>query len=260
MNTLVIFFAYLTTMGSAFGNTPMNSYSFKGEIRQGARSTVHFVVKGPLIGRDTSYLAFVFREKPHSAEVYMMDPDGKGTYALTPIQMTDDGEIGIQSVEPRYVLTPESASNAWNPFQVCASDRPDNLQAFKVMAANPNSSQEAMVFNGRCDSRLVMDFLAGQYCEADKRCITIRGLDAEREARVAFAGVAGLSGNYVMRLKQPSLYAFRAEVMSSKGSQLENFPRKLGVFLREYEIFGKDDKIILIDPANSTKLNVLKRK
>jgi hypothetical protein len=245
-------------------NTQLQAQSYQGKIKDGTDAQVDLVVLGPIPDREESFLGVLLREKPFRVDVFMIDPDDKVGYTLTPWKVTEDGEFGITNNNPTHVLTLEKAAPLanWNPFKVCA-EHPYKDQGFKLTLApgNRDALQASMYFDGRCSGKTLLDYLPGRYAEANRPGydVTLAPLDSEDEVKAAFAGTAGLNNVYTIRRKQIALFNLRAERALGTGTVTAQFPKRIAFFLQGHRWYGTQDKFVLVDPDNNENVTVLKR-
>lgn len=240
----------LTATASAMGkNRPTNptaaipTGSYQGLSDQGAKT--HLLVK-PLVGRVGSYFGLLIWSNG-AGRAYVIDPITVGSsYAMTPLQITADGETGIVDENPSLVLNLDgSRINGWPGFTI--SD---------AKSGNQVGFQGSSVFKaGDLSSYIWTEITRGSYQGIKRNSnenITLSSMDANHQATAFFTGDRReLNGNFFVREKAPGVFTLHENTVTSTGPEMKEMPSKIMVFV--------NGQIVLVSVQDGTIIGRFKR-
>lgn len=238
---LVLAFSVLSTSAFAAGFLKEGGYlgSHNGVDK------VNLLVK-PAPGREGSFFAVLLKDDK-KISLYLVDEINSSSYAMTPLEVTRDGEIGVVNDDPSLVIS--SAKN--NKGQ----------DIFKIMSANStnnNGFTGFFEFSGKASKMSWLAIQDGQYKTTESAsALQISQVDPnEREATAVFL-TKNISGTFTLREKFPSMYLINQNSVLATGTKTNQIPSAIGVFL--YTKMGKIE-MTLINPKNDTDLTSFTRK
>ncbi len=242
--SLVLAFTLLSSNAFAAGFLKAGGYlgSHNGEEK------VNLLVK-PAPGRDGSFFAVLMKDEK-KISLYLVDEINSNSYAMTPLEVTKDGEIGVINDDPSLVIS--SAKN----------DK--NQSVFKIMSANSTNNvgfTGFFEFAGKASKVTWLDIDDGLYETSEaKNALQISEVDSkEREATAVFL-TKELSGTFSLREKFPSMYLINQNSVLATGVKKSQIPSAIGVFLEKQKTFSKSKEMILINPKNDTDLKTFTKK
>jgi hypothetical protein len=204
--------------------------------------------------REDSYFALVIQgsfgwgSSPNKAAIYLVDPlvNNKGSYTMTPINVTTDGSVGVRNPDPSLLLSVGEKGKKGASFQITNAN-----------SSNTEGFGGGIKVKGDDTSRLTWtELVAGPYKGAAGASLDAKAEDRNFEAVVSLEEINGLSGNFKLQQKQPKIYALRAIAVKATGVETERQPRKVVVF-----ISYKDKPYALtMDPAALELVSLEKKK
>lgn len=195
--------------------------SYEGQSDRG--DATHLLIK-PLAGRSESYLGLLIGRV--QGRVYVIDPITVGSsYAMTPLQITEDGETGVVDENPSLVLNLDGLhDNGWPGFTV--SD---------AKSGNTLGFQGSIAFTAGSLSRLVWEeFTPALYRTGlfSGPTLTLSALDGNHQATAFFSGGRGeLNGSFFVREKAPGVFTLHDDAVKSTGPEVKEVPSKALVFV-----------------------------
>lgn len=197
-------------------------------------------------GRQGSLLGLLIKDEKR-VSLYLIDEINQNSYAMTPLEVTQDGELGMVNDDPSLVITSSKDKNG--------------KDLFKIMSAN--SSNQAgfggyLEFNGKSSSTTWLDFAEGTYSNNDnKNALTISAIDTyEREATAVFL-TRQLSGTFTVREKFPSMYLLNKNSVLATGVNKDQTPSAILIFIKTKNFFRTEKiKAILVNPKNDTDISI----
>lgn len=201
-------------------------------------------------GREGSFFAVLMKDAK-KISLYLVDEVTSNSYAMTPLEVTRDGEIGVVNDDPSLVIS--SAKN--NKGQ----------DVFKIMSANSSNNAGFtgfFEFAGKASKISWLEIDGGEYkTDETSSALQISQVDSkEREATAVFL-TKDLSGTFTLREKFPSMYLINQNSVLATGTKKSQIPSAIGVFLEKKGSFGgKTVEMILINPRNDTDLKSFTRK
>lgn len=209
----------------------------------------------PIEGREGSYLGLMVMLDP-KVVLYQIDPLSPGTYTMVPIQVTEDGEIGVPNDNPSLTLN-----------LTARKDR--SRVSFQILSANSGNDRGfkgPIRFRGEEDPDLGwIDLLPGKYRPEGNVTGSAEVLTylEDGQASATFT-LSDLNGNYLLRKKRGNgitgVYTLRAVQVRNTGAEIESYPRKIGVFIRRNGFWGMEDIFLLVDPEDDENILRLNRK
>jgi hypothetical protein len=204
----------------------------------------------PATGREGSFFAVLMKDEK-KISLYMVDVINSNSYAMTPLEITSDGEIGVVNDDPSLVIS--SAKN----------NKGQNV--FKIMSANSGNNSGFngyFEFDGKASKVSWLTLTDGQYKSEDaSNALQISQIDQkEREATSVFL-TSAINGTFSLREKFPSMYLINQNAILATGTKKNEIPSAIGIFLEKKGMFGcKPVELVLINPKNDTDLTTFTKK
>ncbi len=200
----------------------------------------------PAPGRDGSFLAVLMKDEK-KVSLYVVDLINSTSYAMTPLEVTARGEIGIINDDPSLVIT--------------SGKDDEGKQVFKIMSAN-SSNQKGFTgffeFKGKSSKATWLEIQDGQYKLNDnKSALQISAVDQnEREATAVFL-TQSLSGTFSFREKFPSMYLINQNAYLATGEKKNEIPSAIGIFTERKGGFGsKRTELNMVNPQNDQDITI----
>ena len=230
----------------AFDAQPFNS-DLSGSHR-GLVQGPHDKIRADLIlhslndqGRSGSYLALlIVSDDSLKVATYLVDPlDQPNHFSMVPREITADGQIvGVNNPDPSL----EMITNG------------NQMTVVDAHSSNTDFFQGSIIFDSKDKSDFTwLDYQPGVYKVNDYK-ISVTGAVENGQSQLLLTLPSNLSGNFILRSGAPSLYTLKAVSSTSVGDELEQYPRRIGIFLQK----GHEVDFLLVDPLAYN--NVLKLK
>ncbi|OFZ56342.1 MAG: hypothetical protein A2428_07700 [Bdellovibrionales bacterium RIFOXYC1_FULL_54_43] len=198
---------------------------------------IHLLVR-TIPERKGSFLGLMLM-KDRAAQFYRIDPLDSSlsqSYAMNPIEVGRDGELGVLNIEPSLVLS---------LGRICPrTGRPD----FTINDAGSRNSagfQGSIVFKAGHNSDLSWsDYVPGEFKGNHDR-LRLSAL-TDHEATL----FSEQAGSFVIREKMTGIYSIKKLSVTSAGALLETRPYRIGAFILDQGLFGSRERLIWISPSN----------
>ena len=225
---------------SSYGPAVLTAGSYEGT--QNGTVPVSLFLK-PVPGREGSFFALLMKNKKgDKVSLYIVDTLKTASYAMTPMEITEDGEIGIVNDDPSLVLN-VSNEQGYITFKIINSG-----------SSNNNGFKGYMTFNGRkCESEWVGLYEGDYSLGSDSDALSISSFDTTEGEAVATILTKSNSGSYTIREKLPFMFLINRNITSSIGTKTNKIPKSIGVFV-SWCHHGCRLKLIMVDPHNDTNL------
>lgn len=234
----------------------LSSSAFAGFLKEGGYLGAHngddkvnlLLKSAP--GREGSFFAVLMKDAK-KISLYLVDEINANSYAMTPLEVTKDGEIGVVNDDPSLVIS--SAKNN------------KGVDVFKIMSANSSNNNGFtgfFEFAGKASKVTWLNIEGGEYkSEESGNALQISQVDPkEREATAVFL-TKEINGTFTLREKFPSMYLINQNSVLATGTKKNQIPSAIGVFLEKKGGFGsKTTEMILINPKNDTDLKTFSLK
>jgi len=223
---------------------PDLSGSYNGTLKDG--DDVDLLLR-PIPGREGSYLGVMIRLDP-KVVIYRIDPLGASTYAMNPLQVTEDGEVGVNNDDPSLVLTLGATRDS--------AGRPE------MTITNANSSNQSgfhgpIFFQGNTYSKLTWtDYVPGYY--RNRRVSNELNLSPMNAYEAAISSSA--DGGLVIREKVDGVFTLKRVSVTSTGAQVESYPNRIGIFVTKSGFFGEDHLFVLVSPQQDSDVELFYQK
>lgn len=234
----------------------LSSNAFAGFLKEGGflgkhngADKVNLLLK-PAPGREGSFFAVLMKDSK-KISLYLVDEINSSSYAMTPLEVTSDGEIGIVNDDPSLVISSAKGSKGQD--------------VFKIMSANSSNNSGFtgfFEFGGKSSQVKWLSINDGQFKTEDvSNALQISQIDqAEKEATAVFLTKA-INGTFTLREKFPAMYLINQNSVLATGAQKNQIPSAIGIFLEKKGFFGgKSVDMLLINPKNDTELKVFCKK
>jgi hypothetical protein len=200
-------------------------------------------------GREGSFFAVLMKDAK-KISLYLVDEINANSYAMTPLEVTKDGEIGIVNDDPSLVISSAKGTNGQD--------------VFKIMSANSSNNAGFTGFFEFEGKQSKVNWLAiddGQYKTDDAaNALQISQIDQkEREATAVFL-TKEISGTFSLREKFPSMYLINQNSVLATGTKKNQIPSAIGIFLEKKGVFSKSVEMDLINPKNDTDIKTFTKK
>jgi hypothetical protein len=244
--TLTAFLAFTLLSSNAFAGF-LNAGGYVGS--QNGNDKVNLLLKAAP-GREGSFFAVLMKEDK-KISLYSVDVLNATSYSMTPLEVTADGEIGVVNDDPSLVIASAKGSKGQD--------------VFKIMSANSGNNvgfTGFFEFDGRASKNSWLTINDGQYKSDDaSNALQISEVDpVEREATAVFL-TKNISGTFTLREKFPSMYLINQNSVLATGTQKNQIPSAIGIFLSKRGMFGsKTVEMLLINPKNDTDITEFDRK
>ena len=245
--TMTIFLGLTIFCGQAFGAAFLKEGSYLGS--HNGQDKVNLLVK-PAQGREGSFFAVLMKDEK-KISLYLVDEINSNSYAMTPLEVTRDGEIGVVNDDPSLVIS--------------AAKNNKGADIFKIMSANSSNNNGFtgfFEFAGKASKVTWLEIEGGEYKTSESsNALQISQVDQkEREATAVFL-TREINGTFTLREKFPSMYLINQNSVLSTGTKKSQIPKAIGVFLEKRGGFGgKSTELILINPKTDTDLTTFTRK
>lgn len=232
--------------GSELDSLPMEAGSYLGKANK--QYKVGLMVR-PIPGRESSFMAVLYKEDKE-AKAYMVDPLIVGvSYSMTPLEVTEDGELGHTNDQPSLVLSIRGDSKKDDPKFTISNSLGGNVQGF----------QGSIEFNGRdFGMQWEENILSGRYrlnARKFKNAATI-GIasheygDPSQMAIMEFTIANRKANTTEVREKAPGLYLVRDIRVTNEGMTVSSMPYRIGFFTDPRCVYK--DRFVLVNPADYT--------
>lgn len=204
-------------------------------------------------GRVGSFMAILFKKKDEAC-AYIVDPTETPTdYAMTPLTVTPDGEIGFNNSNPSLMMSITNLGNITNPEFILTN----------ANGGNSTCIQGSAVFKGE-DSRFRWDsaIVSGVYNAGGIRNVGVFASspilpgDSSQEGTAKLVRPFKRPGNYAVREKAPGLFTLKVTGYTSTGATEEVQPTYIG--FSASTMWG--NSVYLINPADHTDVLQLNSK
>lgn len=238
----IVFFLTATFISANAFAGFLEARSYLGS-HNGANDKVNLLVKSAP-GRQGSFFAVLMKAE-RQISLYLIDEIDSTSYAMTPLEVTNDGQIGIVNDDPSLVIT--------------VANNKKGKSIFKIMSANSsnnNGFSGYLEFEGKSSKYSWLTIQPGEFKDdSNKKGLQISQVDVnEREANATFF-TSDLSGNFTLREKFPGMYLLNQNSVLSSGTRTENIPKAIGIFLERRTVLGnKRKEMLLIDPKNDSNI------
>ena len=225
-----ILFLFLFTL-SSISNAALLKGGFRGKLND--RADVDILLQ-KVPGRKGSFFGLIMRGD-NQMSIYLIDLLKSKSYAMTPLEVTSDGEIGIKNDNPSLVL--QVSDN----YITVSSSQSNNSQGFKGY----------MKFFFKKKSSWTWDnVVEGNYGNS----LFVGSLNpTEREAESNFTHER-INGHFVIREKFPKMYTINSQKITRVGAQVKKSPLAIGVFLKHKGVgffeSNRGNIFFLINPEN----------
>ena len=228
----------------SFGIESLSPGSYEGKSAKGDIQI--FLKVAP--GRAGSFFAVLVRGQ--DSFIYVVDSVDSSTYAMTPLEVTHDGHIGIVNDDPSLVVQAFPGKKDSTLFRITSANSTNKIGYEGNIEFSSNDKKEeewakldAGVFStskSKTKKSTTTNNLSGnmQISEIDL---------AENEATVSFS-TSTLNGTFRLREKFPGMYALNAQSMLATGQNLSSFPTAIGIFIEEKRQFKTEMVFLLINP------------
>lgn len=237
LKTLLVFTCLLAQ--NAFGNF-LKEGSHLGT--QNGEECIHLLLKSAP-GRAGSFFGMLINNDD-KISLYLIDVINQTSYAMTPLEITQDGQIGIVNDDPSLVIS--------------SSQNSKGEQIFRI--TNANSSNQAghngfFEFEGKQSEVSWTEIKSGEYKNSEKsNALQISQIDVnEKEAQASFLST-DMSGNYVIREKFPQMYLINKNTVLSTGASVSDRPTAIAVFIKKKAFLGTKSQMLLINPKSETDI------
>jgi hypothetical protein len=226
--------------------------SYRGKLNN--RSSVDLLVK-PLRGRSESYLAVMVQgnSKQSKIALYLIDPLESSQFVMTPLLVTEDGEVGVTNDDPSLVLNLGDIKHGKRTFVITNAN-----------SSNRAGFQGSMIFETDDSNLQWLDYQSAAYKldgVRDTAALLSPIPPGERQSTALFTAGDRISGNFAIREKLPNIFTLKGFVVSSRGAQTENYPKKIGIFVKQIRFMARDKtRFLLINPANDTDVMNFEKK
>jgi hypothetical protein len=230
------------TSADVIAAMPFKEGGYVGRLNR--NKNIHLLTR-KIHGRDGSFMAVLFKKRDEAC-VYVVDPtESPVKYAMTPLQVTPDGEIGFNNDNPSLVMT------------ITRSADPEKPEFTLVNANGGNTAciQGSATFAGS-DSRFNWDraIIPGAYSAGGIRRVgnfstsTYVPGDSSLEGSVTLTRPFKRPGDYVVREKAPGLFTLKVAGYTATGAVVEKVPSYVG--FAASTPWGAS--VYLINPADHT--------
>lgn len=242
MMLVLIGMSFASALAVNAAEIPFNEGGYTGRLNR--RDNVQLMTR-KIPGRAGSFMAILFKAKDVAC-AYVVDPTETPTdYAMTPLMVTPDGEIGFNNDNPSLMMSISNLGNRAKP-------------EFILTNANGGNSacvQGSAVFKGE-DSRFRWDraIVPGVYKAGGIRSVGMFASSAILPGDSSQEGTAKLvrpfkrPGNYAVREKAPGLFTLKITGYTSTGAIEEVSPTYIG--FSASTMWGSS--VYLINPADHT--------
>lgn len=244
------------SMTLALALSVLSTSAFAGFLKEGGylgahngEDKVNLLLKAAP-GREGSFFAVLMKDAK-KISLYLVDEINANSYAMTPLEVTKDGEIGVVNDDPSLVVS--SAKNN------------KGVEVFKIMSANSSNNNGFtgyFEFAGKTSKVSWLEIEGGEYkTEETSNALQISQVDSkEREATAVFL-TKDLNGTFTLREKFPQMYLINQNSVLATGTKKNQIPSAIAVFLEKKGSFGsKTSEMILINPKNDTDLKSFTQK
>lgn len=244
--TLTAFLAFTVLSSNAFAGF-LKEGGFLG--KQNGEEKVNLLLKSAP-GREGSFFAVLMKDAK-KISLYLVDEINSNSYAMTPLEVTRDGEIGVVNDDPSLVISSAKGSNGQD--------------VFKIMSANSSNNSGFtgfFEFEGKSSKITWLSFNDGQFkTDEASNALQISQIDqAEKEATAVFL-TKEINGTFTLREKFPAMYLINQNSVLATGVQKNQIPSAIGIFLEKKGFFGgKSVDMLLINPRNDTDMKVFSKK
>lgn len=238
----------LTLMStSAFSAGFLKSGSYLGA--HNGEDKVNLLLKSAP-GREGSYFAVLMKDAK-MISLYLVDEINSSSYAMTPLEVTSDGEIGVVNDDPSLVIS------------VAKNNK--GLDVFKIMSANStnnNGFSGYFEFEGKPSKVAWLDIDDGEYKTAEAaNALQISQIDTKEKEATAVFLTKEINGTFTLREKFPSMFLINQNSVLATGTKKNQIPSAIGVFLKRAAGWnGNSTEMILINPKNDTDLKIFTHK
>jgi hypothetical protein len=237
-------FFLVGTQGQAQSTVPGTATlvgAHRGLINNSAEVTL---LVEPLSGREGSYLA-VMIQLPSKVMAYRVDPLSKTQFAMNPIQITEDGSLGVPNDNPSLILDQGIGNKG------------TRRATFSISNANSDNKagfQGTIDFDGSRDPQISFSrYAPGDFALAnDGKNSTVRlSAMADFEGSAFFKTSRGINGGFSVREILPGIYTLRAVTVDSTGAYVDPIPKGILVFVEVKKRFGGNQRMLmLVSPSD----------
>jgi hypothetical protein len=205
--TLTAFLAFTVLSSNAFAGF-LKEGGFLG--KQNGEEKVNLLLKSAP-GREGSFFAVLMKDAK-KISLYLVDEINSNSYAMTPLEVTRDGEIGIVNDDPSLVISSAKGSNGQDVFKIMSANSSNNSGFTGFFEFEGKSSKE-------------------------------------------------INGTFTLREKFPAMYLINQNSVLATGTQKNQIPSAIGIFLEKRGLFGsKSVDMLLVNPKNDTDMKVFSKK
>jgi hypothetical protein len=243
--TLTVFLALSVLSTSAFAGF-LSAGGYLGN--QNGSEKVNLLLK-PAPGREGSFFAVLMKDDKQIS-LYSVDVLNSTSYAMTPLEVTADGEIGVVNDDPSLVIASAKGTRGQDVFKIMSANSGNNVgfTGFFEFEGKPSKVTWLEISDG--------EYKLGQ----DSNALQISQIDpAEREATAVFL-TKEISGTYTLREKFPSMYLINQNSVLATGTTKKQIPSAIGIFLEKKCFLGKSVEMLLINPKNDTDIKEFSKK
>jgi hypothetical protein len=209
---------------------------------------VHLMLR-EMRGTKGSFFALLVRsgQNNNKMSLYRVDKLQLGTYVLTPLVVTPDGEIGILNDNPSLVLT--VSKNNWG------------RAIFQVMNSKSNNHlgfQGPLTFDGRVSRSDWVNVQEGNYRQGNSRqySVNISNFDpVERNTSVVFTNNND-QGIFLLEEIISGMYLLKENAFLKTGMQTRKNPSSIAIFYHDGYSRYIRNSFILINPRNDEDITV----
>ncbi len=201
-------------------------------------------------GRSGSFLAILMKTE-EKISLYMVDKLNSTSYTMTPLEVTNDGELGVVNDDPSLVIS--------------SSQNNKNELVFKIMSANSSNNvgfEGHFEFKNKPSKFSWLEINPGEYkTSSESNALQISEIDSfEKEGLAAFL-TKDISGTFTINEKFPGMYLINKNSVLATGVNVNKIPSAIGIFLEKQGFFGgKTTMMILVNPENDSDLKVFTKK
>ncbi len=222
----------------------MASFSATASLREGAYlgqhngdDKINLLLK-EVPGRVGSFFALLMKSE-EMMSLYIVDELNHSSYAMTPLEITSDGEIGIVNEDPSLVISLSTGKKG--------------QQIFKIMSSNSGNNRGFngfFSFKGKKSKYTWHNFMSGRYkLKNNKNALQISDLDLTEREATAVLLTSTLSGTYIVREKFPHMFLLYKNSIFATGTMKDEIPSAIGIFLSKRG-FQSKKMMILVNPKS----------
>lgn len=210
---------------------------------------IHLILK-EAPGRTGSFLGMLLAPS-EKMRLYLIDEIQQNKYAMIPLEITSDGEIGIINDNPSLELSTYD------------EDGKTTVNIRSANSGNNTGFTDTMTMKESDKYIRWVDLQEGKYkYRSQKDSLIISGLDDIEGVASVQSQLRGprFAGSHIIKSKLPGMYLLYADMLTRTGQRMSIVPDRIGVFITTKSFFGsKKTTFVLVKPERDRDLLEFKK-